>query len=171
MSAVTKFPRKARVLGHLEPEQRCTPTCLTWHLVNPDTDPELQRCDACWEGVDDPLTDADVARLPEARIVLRVAHDQLAAKRELARSRRRTAVIRGNDVLSTCCGANVLVNAVTVTVLAFDIERDTDGAPIVRQIVQAAHGAVGTEPDMIEPDLAVCSQCGRKHNLPDGLVP
>lgn len=54
---------------------RCSPTCAGWFVADRDSlgDSKIQRCDECWSGRPDPLHDADVARLPEARIALREA--------------------------------------------------------------------------------------------------
>lgn len=44
----------------------CYDECPGWALMNEDARPEVQRCDACFEGFKDPPTDSDMGLLPEA---------------------------------------------------------------------------------------------------------
>lgn len=46
----------------------CYPDCPGWALFDEGTDREaICRCDACWYGYDDTVTDDDAAALPEAK--------------------------------------------------------------------------------------------------------
>lgn len=98
MNAVTK----SRMLS---PERRCVPTCKTWIVVNDDTEPEIQRCDTCWQNTPGPtaLTDTEATSLEDARAELHAARTRLARRRELARASRRTAIIQDDGLISPCC--------------------------------------------------------------------
>lgn len=58
--------------------KRCDDSCSGWGVFStqcssrvPDGTLELQRCDDCWSGVDDPLTDVEIELLPEAQAELK----------------------------------------------------------------------------------------------------
>jgi hypothetical protein len=65
-----KWLRVGRVrwkIGQLQVEKRCLARCPTWIIRNTSGAYEIHRCDACWHGVPDPLTDDEAALLPEAQ--------------------------------------------------------------------------------------------------------
>jgi hypothetical protein len=57
---------KAKV-AQLLVEQRCHADCPTWCISDTVRGFEIHRCDACWQGAPDPLTDDEAALLPDAR--------------------------------------------------------------------------------------------------------
>jgi hypothetical protein len=147
---------------------RCFPTCDGWHIVNPNIEPELQRCDACWAGIADPLTDAEAATLAPAREQLHLARTALAKVREGAVGLRRVAIVADDGLISPCCRQLVLLRTLAITSLAVDIEHDRDGNPIIRTVVMSRPSRQGP-PDLVEPGTAVCSRCGRLLQLPAGF--
>ena len=132
--------------------------CPGWKIVNADIDPEIQRCDACWEDFadDERLTDGEAAQLEGARVALREARASLAKRRELAIAHRRVAIVQGADLISPCCGALARINTLT----------------IIHGVVEIMHGrAVVQAMDEIDLDRdAACSACGRLLQLPAGFV-
>jgi hypothetical protein len=54
----------------LKPEDRCAPACRTWDIFDTGRGLEIERCDACWHDVTDPLLDDEAALLPEAQAAL-----------------------------------------------------------------------------------------------------
>jgi hypothetical protein len=48
-------------------EKRCHAQCPTWCVSDTSRGFEIQRCDVCWDGAPDPLTDDEAALLPEAQ--------------------------------------------------------------------------------------------------------
>jgi hypothetical protein len=65
-----KWLRVERVrakIAKLPASKKCHPDCPTWCPSISRRGLEVQRCDACWQGVPDPLTDDEAALLPEAQ--------------------------------------------------------------------------------------------------------
>lgn len=50
--------------------ERCDPRCKTWGVFDTASGPEIQRCDDCWHGRPDPLSDDEARLLPEAQAEL-----------------------------------------------------------------------------------------------------
>jgi hypothetical protein len=60
------------VLTGIPRAERCDPTCKGWAIFNESEGrPEIQRCDDCTRDL--PVSDFDVAALPEAQTALRGA--------------------------------------------------------------------------------------------------
>lgn len=52
---------------HVSNPRPCCPDCPGWCLSEgSDGEERIERCDECWRGFDDTVTDDDAARLPEA---------------------------------------------------------------------------------------------------------
>ena len=66
-------------IGQLRVEKRCHAKCPTWFISDTSRGLEIQRCDACWHGVPDPLTDDEAALLPEAQAKLTVLETESLA--------------------------------------------------------------------------------------------
>lgn len=78
-----KWLRVERVrakIGKLPAKQKCHPDCPTW--CPSISGWEIQRCDACWQDVPDPLMDEEAALLPEAQAKLAALEEELAAPEE-----------------------------------------------------------------------------------------
>jgi hypothetical protein len=54
-------------IAQLPATKKCHPDCSTWCPSSSKRGLEVQRCDACWQGAPDPLTDDEAALLPEAQ--------------------------------------------------------------------------------------------------------
>ncbi len=54
-------------IAKLPASKKCHPDCPTWCPSSSARGLEVQRCDDCWQGVPDPLTDDEAALLPEAQ--------------------------------------------------------------------------------------------------------
>ena len=68
-----KWLRVERVrakIAKLPVDQRCHAECPTWFISDTARGLEVQRCDACWQGVPDPLADDEAALLPDAQAKL-----------------------------------------------------------------------------------------------------
>lgn len=48
----------------------CDPSCPGWAIFNELEYPAIERCDECWSGVEDAMTDADYESLPECQAAL-----------------------------------------------------------------------------------------------------
>lgn len=62
-------PREFRA-KHVANPHPCCPDCPGWCLSQNDGYEEgqgIERCDGCWSGYDDTVTDDDAAALPEAK--------------------------------------------------------------------------------------------------------
>jgi hypothetical protein len=57
-------------IASIPPEERCDPGCETWAVFDTDRGFEIERCDDCWSGRLDPLTDDEAEILPEALAAL-----------------------------------------------------------------------------------------------------
>ena len=68
-----KWLRLERVkakITQLAVEKKCHAECRTWCVSDTPRGMEIQRCDACWGGAPDRLTDDEAALLPEAQAEL-----------------------------------------------------------------------------------------------------
>jgi hypothetical protein len=57
---------RAKILQH-PANKKCSPDCATWCPITTAEGIRIRRCDMCWRGVPDPLTDEEAALLPEAQ--------------------------------------------------------------------------------------------------------
>jgi hypothetical protein len=62
----TEVETRAKLARLPSPADRCDPTCKGWFVDAERLD--AQRCDECWHGIADPLTDDEVELLPEFAI-------------------------------------------------------------------------------------------------------
>lgn len=108
---VALLSRALAKLDSMPETAHCDPHCPGWNLVNTDTEPEIQACDACWQQLEAHrrLTDSEAASLPVARRALREARTQIAERREEAVRRRRTAVVTAAGLRSPCCDQPLIV--------------------------------------------------------------
>lgn len=68
-----KWLRLERVrakIAQLSLDKRCCSDCRAWVVSETSDGVAIQRCDACWYGTADPLTDDEAALLPEAQVEL-----------------------------------------------------------------------------------------------------
>jgi hypothetical protein len=61
-------------IARLPANNKCHPDCPTWCSSRRGL--EVQRCDACWQGAPDPLTDDEAALLPEVRAQMEVLTEE-----------------------------------------------------------------------------------------------
>lgn len=137
------------------------PGCTGWHLVNADTDPEIQRCDACTTIVEPSyaLTDIEASSLDAARDALHKARTAIADRRARAVANRRMALVGDDTLISPCCRQDVHIKGIAFHIRAFEIDGDT------AKTVTISRNRSG-DPDLIDPDGAMCSKCGRHLRLP-----
>jgi hypothetical protein len=139
-------------------EERCDPACPGWALINELVEPEIQRCDACWQNTTNPLTDTEAAALPEAAAALRTARDWLATERERAATRRRVAVLIGNVLYSPCCGRTVkgvthILQKRKIKVSGTIVLLDEDSLEV----------------SVVDDSAVACSTCLRLLSIPSGF--
>ena len=65
-----RFERVKAKIAQLTVEKRCHAECRAWCVSDTPRGMEIQRCDACWSSAPEPLTDDEVALLPEAQAEL-----------------------------------------------------------------------------------------------------
>lgn len=64
-------PRLTNIRAKLARRNLCDDNCKGWDVFETGTRGfQLQRCDSCFHGVSDPLTDAEVKKIPAARKAL-----------------------------------------------------------------------------------------------------
>ena len=71
-------------ITQLPDDQKCHADCPTWCVSDTGRSFEIQRCDACWQGAPDPLTDDEVGLLPEAQATLDAVEAELLSEGETA---------------------------------------------------------------------------------------
>lgn len=98
----------------------CSEGCPGWAIFNADEEPEIQRCDECWSGVEDAPWDEAYVGVSECQAALLVAQHALMASFDESLGVH-AFLRRGRVVTSSRCGTTE--RAVDTACLFADIDQ------------------------------------------------